>query len=508
MYRKLSFATYGRGGGGLLRVTRFDFRWRHGSGRRARSYTRRVFVDGDDDDPSSFQVSRRMSHHVVRATVVIAALSLAVFGPPVQAQDKPSTAQELADLRASAKAGDTDTQVLLGAMYYIGDGVPQVFAEAVAWFREAAAQSHTEAQYFLGMMYAKGEGVPQDDALASAWFHKAAEQGHADAQLTIGLRCATGEGVPQDDAEAIDWFRKAAEQGDAEAQHNIGVGYSKGRGVPQDDVEAAAWYRRAAEQGLADAQFTLGTTYRRGEGVPQDDAEAASWYREAAAQGHTIAQLTIGLMYFTGRGVPQDDAEAIDWLRKAAEQGQADAQLTIGDMYRDGRGVPQDDVEAVAWYRRAAEQGHTDAQARMEQMRAAQQQVTPTPASDAASLFQAQSVRCEWGRGTIVSWDEGRPSLEQGNFGKDAGIVFDSIDTQAGTARIIGNAAAGDIRVVETPVGLTFIEQATFGGLNFTTVFAHFVGPGNVALAAVTSRHLSFVSPFPSQYHGTCVILQ
>ena len=186
------------------------------------------------------------------------------------------------------------------------------------------------------------------------------------------------------------------------------------------------------------------------------------------------------IMYANGDGVPEDKAEAVNWYRLAAEQ---------------------DFVEAVAWFRKAAEQGDADAQARMEQR-------TPTPASDAASLFQAQSVRCEWGQGTIVSWDEGRPVLEQGNFGKDAGIVFDSIDTQAGTARIIGNAAAGDIRVVETPDGLTFIEQATFGGLNFTTVFAHFVGPGNVALAAVTSRHLSFASPFPSQYHGTCVILQ
>ena len=406
-----------------------------------------------------------MIHHAVRAAVVITALSLAVFGSPAQAQDKPSTAQELADLRASAEAGDTDTQVLLGTMYYIGDG------------------------------------VPQDDAEAGVWFHKAAEQGDADAQLTIGLMYANGRGVPQDDAEAVAWFHKAAEQGDAEALHNIGVSYSKGRGVPQDDIEAVAWYRRAAEQGLADAQFTIGMTYMRGEGVPQDDAEAASWYREAAAQGHTLAQLTLGLMYTAGRGVPQDDAEASVWIRKAAEQGHADAQFTLGDLYRDGRGVPQDDVEAVVWYRRAAAQGHTDAQARMEQ-------ITPTPASDAASLFQAQSVRCEWGQGTIVSWDEGRPVLEQGNFGKDAGIVFDSIDTQAGTARIIGNAAAGDIRVVETPGGLTFIEQATFGGLNFTTVFAHFVGPGNVALAAVTSRHLSFASPFPSQYHGACVILQ
>ena len=88
-------------------------------------------------------------------------------------------------------------------------------------------------------------------------------------------------------------------------------------------------------------------------------------------------------------------------------------------------------------------------------------------------------------------------------------MVFDSIDTQAGTARIIGNAGAGDISVVVTPVGLTFIEQTGVGGLNFTTVFTHFVEPENVARAAVTSRHLILVgSPFPSQYHGTCVILQ
>ena len=137
------------------------------------------------------------------------------------------------------------------------------------------------------------------------------------------------------------------------------------------------------------------------------------------------------------------------------------------------------------------------------------QSPTPTPASVDASLFQAQSIKCEWGQGTTALWNEGRPSLEQNSFGKDAGVVFDSIDTQAGTARIIGNAGAGDISVVVTPVGLTFIEQTGAGGLNFTTVFTHFVEPENVARAAVTSRHITlFASPFSSQYPGTCVILQ
>ena len=57
-----------------------------------------------------------MIHHAVLTTVAVAVLSLAVLGPPVQAHDKPS-AQELADLRAIAEAGDTAAQFTLGLMY-------------------------------------------------------------------------------------------------------------------------------------------------------------------------------------------------------------------------------------------------------------------------------------------------------------------------------------------------------------------------------------------------------
>ena len=45
-----------------------------------------------------------MSRHL-RATVAVVAISLAVLSQPVQAQDTPSGAQELADLRARAESG-------------------------------------------------------------------------------------------------------------------------------------------------------------------------------------------------------------------------------------------------------------------------------------------------------------------------------------------------------------------------------------------------------------------
>ena len=143
-----------------------------------------------------------MSRHAVRATVAVVALSLPALGPPVHAQDEPST-QELADLRATTEVGKFRLEP----------------------YHPAAEQGNTEAQIVLGWMYYNGEGVPQDFAEAAAWYRKAAEQGDAGAQTTLGEMYLRGEGVPQDDVEAVAWYRKAAEQGHAEAQTNLGTWY-------------------------------------------------------------------------------------------------------------------------------------------------------------------------------------------------------------------------------------------------------------------------------------------
>jgi hypothetical protein len=54
-------------------------------------------------------------------------------------------------------------------------------------------------------------------------------------------------------------------------------------------------------------------------------------------------------------------------------------------------------------------------------------------------VFEARSIRCEWGQGTQADWDAGKLSLKQGTFGRDAAVTFDSIDIQKRTARIVGN---------------------------------------------------------------------
>ena len=186
-----------------------------------------------------------MSRHAVLITVAIAVLRLLVLGPPVQAQDNPST-QGLADLRARAEAGEAQAQYNLGLKYGAYEDGPQDAAEAVRWYRLAAAQGHPQAQFALGVMYANGEGVSNDGA------------------------------------EAVRWYRRAAEQGDASAQNNLGVMYTNAEGVPQDNVEVHMWLNLAASRSSgADREGSVATRDRVAERMtPADLIEAQRRARE------------------------------------------------------------------------------------------------------------------------------------------------------------------------------------------------------------------------------------
>ena len=99
-----------------------------------------------------------------------------------------------------AKQGDVYAQNNLGLMYTKGEGVPQVYAEAVKWFRLAAEQGYDWAQNNLGDMYLGGRGVQQDHVQAHMWFNLAAAQGDTIAAKSLDL--ATSQMSPKQLAAA------------------------------------------------------------------------------------------------------------------------------------------------------------------------------------------------------------------------------------------------------------------------------------------------------------------
>jgi len=123
--------------------------------------------------------------------------------------------------------------------------------------------------------------------------------------------------------------------------------------------------------------------------------------------------------------------------------------------------------------------------------------------------LRAKSLRCTLGPGALADWRSGTPEaplVSQAMFASqpsDRVTQFDSIDLKAGTARNIGNNAAGILHVVGTDEGLTFIDLRP-RGLVVVTVYGSAIGGQYVV---VYSSHLELVGmPRPSQYYGTCQI--
>ena len=109
----------------------------------------------------------------------------------------------------------------------------------IASFQEClhkAERNDASAQYEIGEDYYLGQGAPQDYAEALRWFLKAADRGHVQAQANAGMLYALGRGVPQDRIEALKWITLAVARGNKSA---LKVQQSLLRKMPPDQVAEA-----------------------------------------------------------------------------------------------------------------------------------------------------------------------------------------------------------------------------------------------------------------------------
>jgi len=79
--------------------------------------------------------------------------------------------------RPLAVAGDLNAAFGLGVLAQTRDRLE----EAAGWYEQAARAGLTSAQVLLGAMYLDGRGVPRDAVRAYAWLHRATLDGHANA---------------------------------------------------------------------------------------------------------------------------------------------------------------------------------------------------------------------------------------------------------------------------------------------------------------------------------------
>lgn len=86
-----------------------------------------------------------------------------------------------------ANSGDCDAQYRIGAMYFLGAGVPEDHKTAYKWLSLAANQGQAFAQHLLGVMYAHGYSELRN------------------LHMIMAFNCVSGCGIEKDMLVAYQW---------------------------------------------------------------------------------------------------------------------------------------------------------------------------------------------------------------------------------------------------------------------------------------------------------------
>ncbi|WP_031433083.1 tetratricopeptide repeat protein [Methylomarinum vadi] len=98
-----------------------------------------------------------------------------------------SLAQGQQEIIQLAEQGEAKAQAKLASMYLLGwQGFEQNNELAAKWMKKAADQGIVDAQVVMGALYDRGLGVPGDRDMATKWYEKAAAQGHGTSLAILG----------------------------------------------------------------------------------------------------------------------------------------------------------------------------------------------------------------------------------------------------------------------------------------------------------------------------------
>ena len=131
------------------------------------------------------------------------------------------------------------------------------------------------------------------------------------------------------------------------------------------------------------------------------------------------------------------------------------------------------------------------------------------PNAPSARLANATSLKCSFAAMATGTWKEGEPqsSMKPAKLS----VAFTAVDTQDGSAEMVGDSGKSHITVRLLGSYLHFMQIDAYGALYVTTVFDR---PGrNGTLLAAHSRHeytpvqLPGFTSRPEQYYGECEAL-
>ena len=268
-------------------------------------------------------------------------------------QQEADKAMEL--LHKAEKLGYPRAKLLLGDVYFYGQGTPVDYPKAYEYYTQIEDQ-------YAGALVSLAHMV--DNPLkASDYMSRAAEKLEAefDPSIETSLRIARvfrdGKVVSADQNRAEYWYQRSVEGESINAINELADMWSESNHQPFTDV--IALWQRAADLGNDESALKLGYAYANGNGVSRD-ADLSSRYFEKAVQMNPNNAYRIGRWYdLQSETSPAYGDVAFDWYRVAAVKGHPEAILRQARAYWFGERVPMDRARAEKLYRLSAQQGST-----------------------------------------------------------------------------------------------------------------------------------------------------
>ncbi len=171
--------------------------------------------------------------------------------------------------------------MMLGEIFYYGEGVESNLSVATKWFEKAGEAQVPEAWTFLGTLAWHGEGQDKDPERAEHLYRLAAEAGEAQAVFNLSFLFAE----KGDQEKALNSLEQAASMGHGGAACQLAKRSITGVGMPKDAVRAIDYLEPAVAEEDPDALYMKAELLREGVGTEVDLRGALELFQLAQIQG-------------------------------------------------------------------------------------------------------------------------------------------------------------------------------------------------------------------------------
>lgn len=280
-------------------------------------------------------------------------------------------------LKKAANANIPNAQLLLGDLYYKGDGVDRNVAEAVKLYKAVALNGNPAAMWNLGVIYCNGTEVKADYNVGLTWIALAARKGMMNnVQDKLDATSDNGQngwhGTPlyhymnginmlngnnKDVDAALKCFTALEKRGNKHVAVAIAACYNDAAWKKANGKKKIKYLEEAAAKGDAAGLYGLALCCEKGTDVAADKERALKLFKQSADCGYVPALCHLGNLYNEGKAVNRNLTTAIDYYQRAMCGGYLtrEAAVVLADAYEKGLGGLQRNadmakkVKAMVW---------------------------------------------------------------------------------------------------------------------------------------------------------------